>query len=195
MPTLARERAPLTSPRPCSPRAQAGKISQAFINAAYPEFGGWAERLGGFWYSLPTPGACAEGQIPGRGSCGWRRSPGTAQKAIGASCMYSLLDAAAERNYPRCFAQCEPGGGVSAAPDASPASPPAPPSACYQSCWRQAIDGNASAGVEPISRGDLIDLWDSAFEDACPTVFSEGGSGGGGGSSGGADGAAMLLWQ
>ena len=35
-----------------------GKISQSFINAAYPEFGGWAARLGGSWYSAPKGGRC-----------------------------------------------------------------------------------------------------------------------------------------
>ena len=126
-----------------------GKISQAFINAAYPEFGSWAARLGGYWFSVPTGGRCAPGATLGDDGCAWRLTPGARPTAIDADCLYTRLDAAARANAAACFATCQGGTPMN--------------STCHRRCWLEGIDGNATAGAAPLSRAALMSIWDGAF--------------------------------
>ena len=147
------------------PRAarSVGSISQSFINAAYPEFGGWAARLGGYWYSAPKGGRCSHDAPLRTGGCSWRRSPKTTQDAVESTCLFSLLDDAARAANPKCFAAC--GGG-----DPHPVGHLAPP--CFQRCWLEGIDGNSTRGLAPLTRDQLIGVWERAFSGGCKIVFT-----------------------
>ena len=157
----------------CScPRANStfGIISQAFINAAYPEFGNYATRLGGYWYSAPKAARCreddeemeTEDSKDKTAACGWRRQPMSEQLAINTSCLYELLDNATRANNRACFERC-----------ADPPHPFGPnASACYRHCWATGIDGDSNdSGVTPLSRTALLQLWEDAFDGKCQHAF------------------------
>ena len=106
--------------------------------------------LGGFWLSMPAQGECKK--PPSTPGCTWRTV--TSGKQVNASCATAGVDAAIVANQPSCFANCT--------------DPTDLLSACYNLCFAQALQGNATLGWQPMDRDDVVAPFLAAFASEDP---------------------------
>mmetsp|Transcript_19042 Transcript_19042/g.56824 ORF Transcript_19042/g.56824 Transcript_19042/m.56824 type:complete len:254 (+) Transcript_19042:686-1447(+) len=115
---------------------------------------GSAGDLGGFWFSTPQQGMCADGAPLGTGGCTWRVVEATYRNA---SCVDKRVDAAIEDYGSRCFETC--------------AKPLNRTGDCYLACYKNALLGDASYNLSAVPHAQLISHWEAGFEEGgCPAV-------------------------
>lgn len=117
--------------------------------------------LGGFWYSTPTAGECTGEEKPGDGSgCTWRVA--SEGKHVNSSCVNAFIDEVVESAGHSCFSKC--------------AQPRNEKTACYATCFAQTINGNATAGILPMTKEAIVAPFSKAFasnnpkQGGCPDV-------------------------
>jgi hypothetical protein len=100
--------------------------------------------VGGEWFSAPANGECVPPHTVGDGSgCTWS---GKVTKAVNASCMYQMIDAAVEQMAPKCFQNCP--------------QPKNKTSNCYLGCF-----ANVTLTAP---KTELVKPWLAAFAGDCP---------------------------
>ena len=110
--------------------------------------------MNGTWYSTRKEGECAGNVIDD--TCWWRLAE--QHRTVNASCVDDRVIGAVEAKRPECWKHCP--------------FPQNRTTACYLDCLFQTLIGNATIGIHPMSRKEIVAPFEKAFlpveQGGCP---------------------------